>query len=448
MLGHRVRVSVLSGFLGAGKTSFLRHVLSADHGLRIAVVQNEISAVRGIEAATVVGDGGETFSQYIELPNGCVCCTVRDELPVAIERLIELNEMLDVVLVETTGMAQPGPVATSLWLDAELESPIDLDGILTVVDAHHVLRQLEHLEACVQIASADCILLNKVDGCSEAHLLHVTALLRALNALAPVLRTTHSRAPLNTVLHLNAYAASDGKRLTDAYVAAAATAAAAAVVPTEGVRRPGGFGRWAGGRGRRAKGEAAGAREAAGRVGEAGEVGAAVVGGGGVHQSNGDVLVEDVRFGGGDGDGDGDGGKGSGVGGEGEVVCVACEQPDGRVARWLHTDLAFGVVNLSVNEALSMSRLRLFLAALFWEAEGAAQVYRAKGALYVAGEEKRQYALQAVHDTYELAVGPEWRAGEARTSHLVLIGRHLNREALHHAFSRCLAAADEAQAAT
>jgi len=130
-----VPVSILTGFLGAGKTTLLRHLLTEKHGLRIAVIQNELSATSGLEASTMQGPGGETFDRWMELANGCVCCEVRDELPFALERLMEAKGRFDYVLIETTGMADPGPVAASLWLDDALESPLELDGVITLVDA-------------------------------------------------------------------------------------------------------------------------------------------------------------------------------------------------------------------------------------------------------------------------------------------------------------------------
>ena len=160
-------VTIITGFLGAGKTTLLRHVLASPHGLRIAVIQNELSAVAGLEATTMVGPDGETFEEWLELANGCVCCAVRDDLVSAIERLMDMRGRFDYVLVETTGMADPGPVAESFWLDRELESPLRLDGIVAVVDAVNLTHQLGTLEACRQIGCADAIILNKMDALSS-----------------------------------------------------------------------------------------------------------------------------------------------------------------------------------------------------------------------------------------------------------------------------------------
>jgi G3E family GTPase len=149
--GPPVPVTILTGFLGAGKTSLLRHVLTEPHGLKIAVVQNEMSAAVGLEEATVRGPNGEEFAEWMELANGCVCCAVRDDLVQCMEKLVQMKSF-DYVLIETTGMADPGPVAASFWLDDALESPLKLDGIVTVVDGHNLSKQLGTLEACRQVS--------------------------------------------------------------------------------------------------------------------------------------------------------------------------------------------------------------------------------------------------------------------------------------------------------
>lgn len=149
--GPPVPVTIITGFLGAGKTSLLRHVLTEPHGLKIAVVQNEMSAAVGLEEATVRGPNGEEFAEWMELANGCVCCAVRDDLVQCMEKLVQMKSF-DYILIETTGMADPGPVAASFWLDDALESPLKLDGIVTVVDGHNLSKQLGTLEACRQVS--------------------------------------------------------------------------------------------------------------------------------------------------------------------------------------------------------------------------------------------------------------------------------------------------------
>lgn len=122
--GRLTPVSIVTGFLGAGKTTLLSQLLRADHRLKIALIQNEMSAAPGIEASRMVGPGGEAFEEWVELANGCVCCTVRDELSSALEELLRRRGGFDYILIETTGMADPTALAESFWLDDELESPI------------------------------------------------------------------------------------------------------------------------------------------------------------------------------------------------------------------------------------------------------------------------------------------------------------------------------------
>ena len=164
-----VPCSIVTGFLGSGKTTLLRHVLTAPHGLRVAVIQNELSAATGLEADTMVGPDGETFAKWLELANGCVCCEVRDELAKGIETLLELKGGFDYVLVETTGMADPGPVAESFWLDAELEGRLYLDGVVCVVDCENFDSEAVggSMEACRQVGCADVIIFNKAAGGGE-----------------------------------------------------------------------------------------------------------------------------------------------------------------------------------------------------------------------------------------------------------------------------------------
>ena len=130
-------VTIITGFLGAGKTTLLRHVLSEPHGLKIAVIQNELSATAGLEASTVRGPNGECFDDWVELANGCVCCEVREELAKGIERLMELKGAFDYVLVETTGMADPVPIVRTLRQTiGELEGyTIDLEAQIGALEA-------------------------------------------------------------------------------------------------------------------------------------------------------------------------------------------------------------------------------------------------------------------------------------------------------------------------
>ncbi|GAB5031611.1 cobw domain-containing protein [Nannochloropsis oceanica] len=138
-----IPVTIISGFLGAGKTTLLNYILTQPHGKRIAVIENEFGQGLGIESA-IAKDGadGSSLEGFFELANGCICCSVKSDLLATLEILVQRKSQFDYVLIETSGLADPGPVASCLWVDEELESQLRLDGIVTVVDAKHIGRHL------------------------------------------------------------------------------------------------------------------------------------------------------------------------------------------------------------------------------------------------------------------------------------------------------------------
>jgi len=201
-------VTVLTGYLGAGKTTLLNRILSEDHGKRYAVIVNEFGEV-GIDNDLIVGADEEVF----EMNNGCVCCTVRGDLIRVLSGLMKRKGGFDAIIVETTGLADPGPVAQTFFVDEEVAAKTQLDSVTTVVDAKHLpLRLADSREAAEQIAFADQIILNKTDLVSEAELADVERAIRTLNPLAPIHRAQRSNVPLETILGRHSF---DLARITE-----------------------------------------------------------------------------------------------------------------------------------------------------------------------------------------------------------------------------------------
>ena len=193
-------VTVLTGYLGAGKTTLLNRILSEDHGKRYAVIVNEFGEI-GIDNDLIVGADEEVF----EMNNGCVCCTVRGDLIRVLQGLMKRQSSsgkgFDAIIVETTGLADPGPVAQTFFVDEDVKAKTRLDSVTTVVDAKHIhLRLDDSREAREQIAFADQIVLNKTDLVSEIELKDIEARLRGMNPLAPIHRAQRSNVPLDAIL--------------------------------------------------------------------------------------------------------------------------------------------------------------------------------------------------------------------------------------------------------
>jgi G3E family GTPase len=198
---EKVPVTVLTGYLGAGKTTLLNRILSEPHGKKYAVIVNEFGEI-GIDNDLVVGADEEVF----EMNNGCICCTVRGDLVRILDGLMRRKGKFDAVIVETTGLADPAPVAQTFFVDENVGRKTRLDAVVTVADARWLSERLKDApEAKNQIAFADVILVNKTDLVSADELRDVEGRIRAINPYAKLHRTERAQIPLAEVLDRNAF---------------------------------------------------------------------------------------------------------------------------------------------------------------------------------------------------------------------------------------------------
>ncbi|KAJ5133178.1 hypothetical protein N7448_001792 [Penicillium atrosanguineum] len=225
----RVPITLVTGYLGAGKTTLLNYILTEKHGKKIAVIMNEFGDSSDIEKPLTVNEGGQEVTEWMEVGNGCICCSVKDSGVMALESLMERRGTFDYILLETTGLADPGNIAPVFWMDEGLGSSIYLDGIVTLVDAKNIIRLLDEPApeekaeahnvdhdhgsgpvlsmAHMQISHADVIILNKTDLASAQELDAVKDRISSINSVAKIHETDHSRTPQieGVVLDLHAY---------------------------------------------------------------------------------------------------------------------------------------------------------------------------------------------------------------------------------------------------
>ena len=377
----RLPVTVVTGFLGSGKSTLLKRILSEEHGKKLLVIENELGE-EGIDHELLVQGGQE---EIVLLKNGCVCCSVRQDLRAALRELLPRAAELDGVLIETTGVARPAPVVSTFLWDADLKERLRLDAVITVVDCKHVMRMLLAppsggggggaaadalgAEACrEQIGFADRLLLNKADLVWASELAAVAAAARAINPSARQYECRRADAPLAELLGQHAFEMSAALErdpsLRDA-AAAAATAAAAAAA--------------------------------------AGATGAA------------------------DADADAEASQPTSAALGDEALLLPSFLPHSQ---------RIGSVSLHARE-LELDAFNAWVAQLLQRRGD--DILRLKGILAMRGH-PRKFVCHGVHMVFEGAAGGEWAAGQPRASRLVLIGRNLVRRELQAGLARCEAA--------
>lgn len=197
----KIPVTVLTGYLGSGKTTLLNRILTENHGKHYAVIVNEFGEI-GIDNDLIV----ESDEEIYEMNNGCICCTVRGDLIRVVEGLMRRPDRFDAIIVETTGLADPVPVAQTFFMDEDVRAKTMLDAVIALVDAKHLpLRLKDSREAEDQIAFADVVLLNKTDLVTAEELNDVEATIRAINPAAVIYRTERAEVPLDKILNRGSF---------------------------------------------------------------------------------------------------------------------------------------------------------------------------------------------------------------------------------------------------
>jgi len=411
----QIPVTILTGFLGAGKTTLLNYILTAQHGKKYAIVENEFGEVAIDNQLLDVAVGKlDSVESVVTLDNGCLCCTVRDDLIKAMRDIIDKVEerfksgvkdaMLDGILIETTGMADPGPIINTFSKDEYIQKFCKIDGILTVVDCKHFLGHLHRErpedavnEPAQQVAFADKLLLNKIDACDRALIEETKGAIRGINAFVPIreccLSKDPDKVPLGELLSIDAF--DSAKMLTEQTT----TKAVDLVVRMEEEPAAGNGG---------GHGEAHG-----GGHGDAGH--------GGGHGDCDPDCADDSHGGGHDGAGHSGAGHG---GGHGHGVASRHD-----------TDIKSMVLENS-SGGLNMHKFQTFLGTIIQERS--VDLYRYKGVLAAMQEGSQSlYILQGVHDMPELTFSGKWPDGKPVKTQVVLIGRKLEKERYTEMFNGC-----------
>jgi G3E family GTPase len=395
-----VPVTLITGHLGSGKTTLVNYILTAKHGYRCAVLLNEIGDSADIEKALIKEPEEGTaapLADWIQLENGCICCSVKNDMVKALESLLQQRQQFDYILIETTGLANPGPVAAALWTDPNLEAGVCLDSIVTVVDAKHIRKQLDDPrpdgavnEAQQQVAFADIIILNKIDlllcdsntRSGEKEVEEVEECVRSINSEVDIVKCTKCKIDLGRILNTGLYSKDADKAL---------------LTVDNIVKEEEGAGAGAGG------------------------------GGGGIST---DTATDNHHH----------DNRNDECGPDCSDHSHHHHHHDNNSTRSHHSH-QIGTITLYIDghHAFDMTKLRHWLDELLWEQQDTTagtnttlppEIFRIKGLVYIQGN-VHQYIVQAVHELYDIVQGKAWiNSGGRRRSKFVFIGRRLNREEL------------------